>query len=30
VLRQGAVTAAVERKGLEDLVTSLTTGKLKY
>jgi hypothetical protein len=30
VLSEGAVAAAVERKGLEDLVTSLTTGKLKY
>ncbi len=30
VLHEGAVVAAVERKGLEDLVTSLTTGKLKY
>jgi hypothetical protein len=30
VRREGVVVAAVERKGLEDLVTSLTTGKLKY
>jgi hypothetical protein len=30
VLHEGAVVAAVERKGLADLVTSLTTGKLKY
>jgi hypothetical protein len=30
VLRDGALLAAVERKSLADLVTSLTTGKLNY
>ncbi|MDO9456584.1 histone-like nucleoid-structuring protein Lsr2 [Nocardioides sp.] len=30
VLREGALVATVERKSLADLVSSLTTGKLKY
>lgn len=30
VLRDGALVAVVERKGMADLVSSLTTGKLKY
>lgn len=30
VVRDGTVVAAVERKGFADLVSSLTTGKLKY
>ncbi len=30
VLREGQVLASVERKSLEDLVSSLTSGKLKY
>ena len=30
VLRDGRVVAAVERKGFADLVSSLTTGKLKF
>ena len=30
VLRDGVVEAAVERKALDDLVTSLTTGKLRF
>lgn len=30
VMREGQIVAAVERKSLQDLVSSLTTGKLKY